>query len=218
MNELQLTKESIANEGIEIKITQADVIDALVEEQMEAINSRHQLIIKTKELIQQKIDAIKLLARDKAIALLESKLPKMVSVDAVTKRYGSCKTTGKTVYLETVKSNSDHTGIRYDLRDSTSISSKVEYLEDIPVNVNIKGLEIEGSSIQIRYNVSIPPSIFKDIEEHNLVCRKFATEFPEKINPTKISKSIKNKFTKEILKTSSADFRNKLKTGFGVTL
>lgn len=218
MNELQLTKESIANEGIEIKITQADVIDALVEEQMEAINSRHQFIIKSRELIQQKIDAIKLLARDKAIALLESKLPKMVSVDGIKKFSCSIKTSGKAVYLETLKSFVDNTGIKYDLRDSNSFYSKSEYIEDIPVNVNIKGLEIEGSSIQVRYNVSIPPSIFKDIEEHNLVCRKFAAEFPEKINPTKISKSIKNKFTKEILKTSSADFRNKLKTGFGVTL
>lgn len=53
--ELQLTKETIANEGIEVKLTQADVIDMLVEEQVESIRSVYETLRETSLKIEAEI-------------------------------------------------------------------------------------------------------------------------------------------------------------------
>jgi hypothetical protein len=57
------------------------------------------------------------------------------------------------------------------------------------------------------------------LESHNEKVKDFIKMVPEKgFNEKEIAKRIKNQFTKEILKTSSSDFRKKLKEGFAIDL
>jgi len=222
MNDLQLTKESIANEGIEIRLTQADVIDALVDEQMEIILSRYEAIKAKSELLYQKSKQIKTDACNKVFEEMKTKLPKNIKIreDAKLNDYQLHLSNHKHVeFLYIEKYTSNNGIIDFKIRNWSDLYTGIITKESsIYIKIDVKDLDIQGAVLKFEYSFKYPASFVKEIKEHNEVVRQFCQEFPEPISPTKISKTIKNKFTKEILRTSSPDFKKKLKAGFGLTL
>jgi hypothetical protein len=223
--QLQLTKESIAAEGIEIKITQADVIDALVDEQMEVVMSKFKELKKNYVSIEDKIKKAQDEPRNKAIAEIEKKLPKYITVEKGffgTYGYGAKPGTGKRMVILEIRAsvygpaNSNTT--EFSLREAWSSGLNGHVIQQIPVKVHVKDVDIQTSFVKVEFHYKIPAALLKEIDEHNAKCNQFIKDYPEPISPSKISKQIKNKFTKEILKGSSTDFKKKLKLGFGMDL
>ena len=223
MNDLQLTKESIANEGIEIRLTQADVIDALVDEQMEIILSRYEAIKAKCDYLYQKRKQIKADACDKAFEEAKKKLPKNIKIkegDKVNTYQKHFLSNEKSIeFLFLTKHTNNNSIINFGIGQYSNLHScTITSDASIYVDVQVKDLNILNSILKFEFSFKYPASFIKEIKEHNKVVTQFAAEFPEPISPSKISKTIKNKFTKEILKTSSPDFKKKLKAGFGLTL
>jgi hypothetical protein len=222
MNDLQLTKESIANEGIEIKITQADVIDALVDDQMEIILNRYEDIQAKSDYLYQKREQIKNDARDKAFEEAKKKLPKNIKImeGVEVHTYQKHLANEKSIeFLHLSKYTSNNGIIEFRKGQNSDLySCTITSDASIYIDVQVKDLKIVGSILKFEFSFKYPASFIKEVKENNKVVRQFLEEFPEPISPSKISKTIKNKFTKEILRTSSPDFKKKLKAGFGLTL
>lgn len=219
MNELQLTKESIANEGIEIKLTQADVIDALVDEQMEIINNRYESIrqeyVEIKRFCTEERERIAI----KHFEEVKKKLPKFVIVDEKPHfNFLQIENKGRDLVMYNLSKYSNGKTISYDkhnYRFNTHILVKATFSVQIKCSSDVN---LDSTTCSFTFSHKDSSSLLKRLNEHNLRVEQFLNDFPGEINPSKISKDIKNKFTKEILKTSSPDFRKKLKAGFGVTL
>lgn len=220
MNELQLTKESIANEGIEIKLTQADVIDALVDEQMEIINNRFNSIEKEyKDILQFFKDERQKIVM-KHFEEVKKKLPKYLIVDENPDFcFKAIESNGKELKMLTILKHST-TGktISFSVRDYGTINTNILLQANFDVKIKCSDFDIHPTRGSFKFVHRDSPATIKRIKEHNLKVEQFLKDFPEEINPSKISKDIKNRFTKEILKTSSPDFKKKLKAGFGITL
>lgn len=211
--ELQLTKESIVNEGIEIKLTQSDVIDALVEEQ---INS----IVELKETLQKNYyDLLKLIEKEvedyKNKLAAKQKTPKELTVLNV-----GTATTGTN--FKGIKSISEYTDSRGTVKYSQNnhnVAMGISGSLFIIYSAEISGITMEGKSNLVPFNFKHSKKVVDFIEQHNAKVKEFIEMVPAKgINEKEIAKRIKNQFTKEILKTSSVDFRKKLKEGFAVDL
>lgn len=213
--ELQLTKESIANEGIEVKLTQSDVIEMLVEEQLGEIkkifeNLRETSISLGKEIereYQEYIDAI----------VAKQPVPKGLRVS--TRDVSSFTSKGKTVSLYTLN---EYVDSRHNITYSTRTSSIAESCEahvKIYYQGTISGIEVGGWGEPIPFKFKHSKKLIALVEETRERAEEFLKLVPAKgFNEKEIAKRIKNQFTKEILKTSSAEFRKKLKEGFAVEL
>lgn len=214
-NELVLTKESIANEGIEIKVTQSDVIDALVEEQINGITSIFETLKSNQEnimeLIQKEFNDFK----DKLVA--KQKTPKGLTF-VVAKTNGSTSSCF-TLYNVNEYHDSRSAGtIKYS-SNSRNISLKADGRMYLVYEAEISGIKLQGESEPIPYKFSHSKKLVELMEQHNAKVKEFIDIVPAKgINEKEIARKIKNQFTKEILKSSSPEFRAKLKEGFGLTL
>lgn len=219
MNELQLTKESIANEGIEIKLTQADVIDALVDEQMEIINNRYNSIQKEYEDIMKFFKDERKKLSIKHFEEVRKKLPKYVIVDEDPSfHFTRIQSKGKDLPILHISKYTNNRSISFAQREHNSTNTYVVTKATFKVTIKSPDFPLDSTTCSFTFVQKDSPAIIKRIKEHNLRVEQFINDFPEEINPSKISKDIKNKFTKEILKTSSPDFKKKLKAGFGITL
>lgn len=210
---LTLTKESIANEGIEIKVTQSDVIDALVEEQLTSITSIAETIKQTTKDLSL---AVKQEFEDFLDKLVEkTPLPKGLVVDSRRSSYD----TYKTEYICDIYEYSDKSVIRYENRQKRSYAINAKGTLCITYTGEISGIKVTGTCEPIPFKFNHSKKLLDMIKKHNEKVKEFIDMVPAKgINEKEIARKIKNQFTKEILKSSSPEFRAKLKEGFGLTL
>jgi hypothetical protein len=214
--ELLLTKESIANEGIEIKVSQSDVIDALVEEQINAITSQVEEIKLSTKAILENIKAELQVCVDDAVA----KAP-------VSKHLNIIETDHNRIYSEDKKETQLSSIDDREVRGGTIIYRKVTNHHVVlqgqaKLIVKYQGI-IDGINVLGRFDTPFTfkysKKLIKAIQEHNKRVDAFAEILPEKgINEKDIARKIKNQFTKEILKTSSPEFKQKMLDGFGINL
>jgi len=211
--ELQLTKEAIANEGIDIKLTQADVIDMLVDEQVSSIRDIYESLretsLKLAEATRKEYDDfIEALVAKQAV-------PKGLTVIGKRTNYNS----GSTVNLYTLSEYTDGRGnISYSI-NSKAIAETCKGDFIIKYEGIVSGIVMEGMSEPIPFTFKHSKKLISLIKETQEKSEEFLKLIPVKgINEKDIAKKIKNQFTKEILKTSSPDFRKKLKEGFAIDL
>lgn len=214
--ELLLTRESIANEGIEIKVSQSDVIDALVEEQINAITSQVEEIKLSTRAIFADIKAELQVCIDDAVA----KAP-------VSKHLTIIETDHTRIYSEDRKETQLLSIDDREVRGGTTIYRKVNNYDVVlqgqaKLIVKYQGI-IDGINVVGRFDTTFTfkysKKLVKAIQEHNKRVDAFAEILPEKgINEKDIARKIKNQFTKEILKTSSPEFKQKMLDGFGINL
>lgn len=212
-NELQLTKDSIANEGIDIKLTQADVIDMLVDEQVSSIKE----IFETLRETSFKLENETIREYDEFLEDLASKqtLPKGLTVIGKNASYES----GKIVTLYILSEYIDG-------RNNTTYSMRTKNIAEngsgkliLQYKGTVSGITMKGVSEPIPFKFKHSKKLISLIEQTREKAEEFIKLVPVKgINEKELARKIKNQFTKEILKTSSPDFRKKLKEGFAIDL
>lgn len=213
--ELALTKESIANEGIEIKVTQSDVIDALVEEQINGITNIYDTLVENYKNIIELIEKEWSDFKDKLVA--KQKTPKGLTF-VVAKTNGSSSSYFRLCDVKEYNDSRSAGTLKY-FSNTKTISLNEEGNLYIVYEGQISGIRVEGESGPIPYKFSHSKKLVYLMEQHNARVKQFLDMIPAKgINEKEIARKIKNQFTKEILKSSSADFKAKLKEGFGLTL
>lgn len=211
--ELQLTKESIINEGIDIKLNQADVIDMLVEEQIDQITSIPQKIKETKD------DILKIMKNewDAYLEKVAKKIPVPKGLTVVTWYTSTSKNVSDA--MDSLREYVDNKGTVTYSKNHNSFHSAIEGTLRVKYEGEISGIKVTGESEPIAFKFKHSKKLMEYVAAHNAKLEEFLKIVPEKgINEKEIAKRIKNQFTKEILKTSSPEFRKKLKEGFSIDL
>jgi hypothetical protein len=213
--ELQLTKESIANEGIEVKLTQSDVIEMLVEEQVGEIKKIFETLRETSISLGKEIER----EYQEYIDAVVAKQPVPKGLKVVARNVSSFTSTGKTVTLYTLNEYVDsRNNITYSTR-THNIAESCEAKVFIHYEGIVSGIDMRGNGEPIPFKFKHSKKLIALVEETREKAEEFLKLVPAKgFNEKEIAKRIKNQFTKEILKTSSAEFRKKLKEGFAVEL
>lgn len=214
--ELSLTKESIANEGIDIKLTQSDVIDALVEEQINSIVSQVETLRLSTKALAESVKKEFQVCMDAAV----TKAPVSKTLTIVEKDYTRGHRDKDNQIVLTDISD-------LEVRGGSTIYRKtntcyVVLQGEAKLSIKYEGV-VDDINVTGRFETMFPfkysKKLVKAIEEHNKRVDEFMAIMPEKgINEKEIARKIKNQFTKEILKTSSPEFRKKIQDGFGFIL
>ena len=211
-NELSLSKEAILKEGIDIKLTQSDVIDALVAEQIETILQVYEKLKTEGEEIR---DFIKKEWEDAIENIVNAQdIPKGVKLEGKD----SWHKNEKSIDLKTIIKKTDSRENIIFCCNYNNISLKCLGSVSIIYSLKSKGILFRGTSEVIDFDFEHSKGLEKRIKEHNEKVTEFCKNFKSGLNEKQIAKMIKNKFTKEILKTTSLDFKQKLIDGFGLTL
>jgi hypothetical protein len=213
--EIILSKEDIANEGIEVKLTQADVIDMLVEEQLGEIKNIFETLKETSIALGKEIEK----EYEEYIDSVVAKQPVPKGLKVSTRDVSSYRNKGKNVNLYTLKEYVDsRNNITYSIR-TRSIDEGCEGQIKIYYQGTISGIEMGGWGEPIFFKFKHSKKLIALVEETKEKAEEFLKMIPIKgFNEKELAKKIKNQFTKEILKTSSAEFRKKLKEGFGTNI
>lgn len=211
-----LSKESLKSEGIEIKLTQNDVIEMLVDEQVSRVESTYEsLVERVKEFEADTREEFKNAAHAQLVNL---KIPEGCEIIDV-KHYMDNESKGKRLTLMGIHINEHY---RTGAKMYSSTNRSAFYLECKGlVKVTIKK-EIEGMIFTAE--IDLPPFHFKHkegteerLEMINREIIDFCGSMPrEGINPKEIARSIKNKFTKEMVKSMSPELQKALKKGFNL--
>lgn len=212
---LALSKEAIQKEGIEIKLTQADIIDALVEEEIGSILSIAETLEETGKKIDQDISEYIKAQIDKAVSKVTA--PKGLTFDGVETQNSFNK--GNYHGIKVLSTSKDHRGtIIFNTRGFGAYFTRTERIQ-VRYKTEVSGVTLYGFSEPIDVNIKVPSKYIKLIEEYDAKVEEFFKLVPKNgINEKELAKRIKNQFTKEILKTSSPDFQKKLRAGFGLSL
>ena len=211
-NELSLSKEAILKEGIEIKLTQSDVIDALVAEQIETILQTYEKLKTEQENIRAFINKEWEEAVENIVNAQDT--PKGVKIEGKD----SWHKNEKSIALNIIFKNTDsRENIRFGF-SYNNISLKCLGSVSIIYSLKSKGILFKGIGETIDFDFEHSKGLEKRIKDHNEKVTEFCENFKSGLNEKQIAKMIKNKFTKEILKTTSLDFKQKLIDGFGLTL
>ena len=212
---LALSKEAIQKEGIEIKLTQADIIDALVEEEIGSILSIAQTLEETGKKFHNDVSDYIQSQVDKAVSKIT--VPKGLTFDGV--EYKGSFSKGNYHPINVLSSSKDQRGtIIFNTKGYGAYFTKTERIH-VRYKTEVSGVTLYGFSEPIDVNIKVPSKYTKLIEEYHQKVEEFFKLVPKNgINEKEIAKKIKNQFTKEILKTSSPNFQKKLRAGVGLTL
>ena len=208
MNELTLSQQDFKSEQIEIRVNQADVIEALV---VEYINRGRKEI----EEINSVSKEVQIYWNEKMKEYLDD-----VLLNAVKENLGSCKVIGGW-WAE--REYSDVFEIKVDDKTYTTKQIRTSYLQSTIIDYKLeftkkfKGKEYKYTENRTSSRFSLPKNLLEKIRLNETRIEKLIEQFPS-LNEKEISKQMRVKFTKEILKSSSSDFKNKLKLGFGLEL
>lgn len=212
--ETTLSKETVQEQGIDIKITQGDIIDVLVEDQ---INN----YLKTyEELIDEHNDIYGLVKTDvklkaaETLALMRKEIPRGVKEFNSQHNYVGHMSYYYDKFLR-IEEN-QHTKYIFPYTASFIIKGEIEC--EIKLIKVIGGLEFT-SSMTKRIPYETPSHLLELVKLKEAKVKKFLDSFPsEGINERKIAKAIKNQFTKEFMKSMSPDFKKSLSKSFKLKL
>lgn len=211
--ETGLSIKEIQKENIEVKITQNDVIELLVQEQVGALENKYNELCERYNTIQNKYKTFfEKVCENKVL------LTKVSLTASVADIYHTANNTNRSV---TISCPYFHQGSSIEQK---CVNSNVMYTKvDIFVNTKFK-VEVDGVifySQNVEYdieNVLLPEELVNEINDYTKDFMAFNEILPDKLVISKITKQIKATFTKQILSTTSAAFRKKLSQRFNVKL
>jgi len=214
--ETDLTLSSIAQEGIEIKVTQADVVDMLVNERLTVIDDEIEAIEKSKSFIVEMIEKEKdKIAHTHIKRIARHLLPNVILENIYV---GFKDGTQKALYIYNAQYNQK---IKYRIgHDSLHYSSKYDVELIYKFTSEFKNTTIETrQSFKSNGSVSLNKEILQKIEEHNTRVNKFYATLPkEEFTQAQLTKKLKMEFTKSIVKSGSKEFIKTLESKFNVKL
>jgi uncharacterized protein (UPF0335 family) len=214
--ETGLTVKEIQKEGIELKLTQNDLIEMLVQEKVKAIDEQIQAYRTRGRLLVERIEQEKETASRKVFDGFKDALPEGYAIEEVS-------------YPEEIDIvNREHIRLFYENStfENYTKSSSYFYIKSIlklkltvtVTNPNLD-LKLTGFTILRVGEFFISSKLLEDIKRHNADYDEFCKTLPANgISLTKMTKIIKSEFTKQILSKSSAEFKKKLKAQFGIIL
>lgn len=209
-----LSKESLLKEGIEIKLTQNDIIDALVEEKIEQMRNEcvvlqkehDELLSKSNEEAKQFVDKF----------VKKMKLPKGAVVVKVTHNcyeitYSSHKLL-RPYIAEGIQRNSIE--FRFS-KQNFGMQCQIE--PQIVMQTQVEGFTFTCYHYCGRQLFKHSTKLGEQILAHAERVENFMNSIPvEGINEKQIAKSIKNKFTREMLKSMSSELQDTLQLKLGM--
>jgi len=197
-----IKQEDLLNEGIEIKVTQNDVIDMIVSEQIQKILSELETLnLKSEELIKKHNNS----------KVLKVKAPKGAIEIKCYQTKSECS--NYSIFsIQTTERNSGKIDIS---RDSTRLYSSVE--QNNRYEITIDGVLFEGR-VSKTVSTNLSEKFISEVEEHNKNVQSFLDRFPKGIDEKAVTKLIKAQFTKQIVKSTSKDFRGQLAQSFGISI
>ncbi len=214
-----LSKESLINEGIEIKLSQADLIEMLVADKLSLIDNKAEALNKEYDLIKSLVNAEYETAKEKQE--LKITIPKGLS----KKRTSHSVTKSKQNYsLKNIyKRNDSNSGRTLDVfRYTSNVCGSVD--DDCIIEASIT---VETITEDIQMTGHLPYS-FKFKHSKGLIERikNYQVEFDlfiksqpkEGYNEKLLTKEIKNNLTKEVIRNTSKEFKESLRVGFGTIL
>lgn len=211
--ETGLSIKEIQKENIEVKITQNDVIELLVQEQVDALESKYNELCERYTTIQNKYKTFFEKVCENKVLL--TKVPLTASVADI---YHTANPNTQSVTISCPYFGHGST------LEQKYVSSQIMYAKvDIFVNTKFK-VEVDGVifySGNVKYdidNVLLPEELMNEINDYAKDFRAFNEILPDRVVISKITKQIKATFTKQILSTTSAAFRKKLSQQFNVKL
>jgi hypothetical protein len=209
--ELALNKDAIQKEGIEIKITQSDVIDVLVGQQIENVMSQFRNLESRSVALREAIQTEKDKSIEKALAKI--KIPEGLTFSH--HRVSSTKSVNyKSIALNYIRP--DDKGHTINLYTGTNTYyNQLQLVLEIYVKTTISDIELIGClpAFTIKHNIS--KKLVEEITIHNAQTKAFEEIFPAGgINEKRLAKEIKNKFTKDMIKSMSPEFQKSLSSSF----
>ena len=207
-----ITKESLSKEGIDVKITQNDIIEFLISEKINTIESECRSLVNMHSEIQRELKAEIEEAAEKLA--LTVKLPKGLKLDRFVKDFANHKDSTK--YLGVYRN--EYRDVISFRENNHTFHKSFEIIISPVYCTEISGVKL-SSSVDYQASVKIPftysDALIKRIEIHTKTVSEFLKKVPQDgISEKKLNKEIKNQFTKEFLKGMSSDFKKALRLGF----
>ena len=211
-NEVALSKESLQSEGIELKLTQSDIIEMLVEDQVKSITDIADNLEEEKKTINEMINK----EWDNAIQkqLKNFPIPKGFIIEDYNKSNHDVE---RNVFATLRGYVDQRSTITYGQHTSEIVvSCKVRLT--LKYRAIISKIEMFGNSEPIEFNFKLSKKLVDLVNEHSKKVKDFLDKMPAKgISEKEIAKTIKNRLTKEMIKNMNPDLQKALKKGFGVT-
>jgi hypothetical protein len=203
-----LSLHTFKKEGVELKITQADIIELMVSEKIEAIENRVEVLNNKADELNEAL--LKEWKEFQEKLILDKKFSKKLKVHSYNlTRYKQFKQFS----LKRIKILEHVNGTKFlNQVDIKYIDDLVEGKLTISLKTIVAGIEfINTSSIDIPFtSFNHDKELIKQVDQNNKEIEELLSEH-EEINEKKIVKEIKNKFTKEFVKSMSTDFQKQLK-------
>jgi hypothetical protein len=219
-NELALSMDNVRKEGINIEVNQKDIIEMLVQEKIEQIESEVENLKEEAQLLENEYLEFYDAEFKKHINIPKHKTKGLTCVfgSVITNRSYEAKLASKELCL--VQAMDYKHGFNLERRTKYIDASKIFRGYYLNYTYKVEGIEF---SRQVEVPVAdvivdLCPKIVAKINKHNERVTKFLAEHPTFISESSITKKLKASFTKEILKTTSASFQKKLSANFGVKL
>lgn len=212
--EVALSKESLQGEGIELKLTQSDIIEMLVEDQVRSITDIGDQLMENQKNILELMHKEWSDANEKQVAKIT--IPKGLTLVGHEKGHNG----KERKELIQVKSYIDSRNGTISYSTGTLSINMVAKATISPIyRAEISKIELKGYGEKIDFNFKHSKKLNDFIDAHNTKVKEFIALVPTKgINEKEISKTIKNRLTKEMIKNMNPDLQKALKKGFGVTL
>jgi len=209
-----LTKKVIQDQGIEINVNQKDIIDVIVSEKIQSMHDEvNALYLQYKELDAYVSDIITqngLKHKDylfspkdkcdiKSHTDSDYKILKKIQIHfpEIIEIYNG---RGKEE-VNICKVNTP-TSVEYKITHSKKIGDKIYTCEKVAHDESFV----------------LPQELITLITKHNKKVKLLKEKYPEPFNVASIEKQMKNHFTKEILKSTTSEFKQLLKSNFNLTL
>jgi len=211
--EIQLSKEDVQKEGVEVRVTQGDIIEMLVSERLSEIEDMYQTLKSTGQ------DLISALNKDWGDAIKHAaskvKVPKGYKLDDTC--INNSQFGGKQFTLPVITNYEARGVITYGRRTHT-------WNDDVFVKATVKAVKvIDGVTyvgyIPFEFNFSHDPKLIKLVQDYSKQVAEFADSIPAGgFSEKDLTRKIKNEFTKNFVKSMSPDFQKSLKKGFGFNI
>lgn len=213
MSELVLSKDAVQKEGIDVKVTQGDIIEMLVSERIDEIESMYETLRDSGKQIISALDAEWKEARNAHAKKV--KLPKgfKLNLEQINRVDWKAQVNHKVLNLDYSYNRSS---VFYRAKQTSCI-------DDVTAKFVVKAYkEVEGVTyegwIPFEFHFKHDEKLVKLLAENNKQVEAFVASLPEEgISEKELTRKIKNTFTKEFVKTMSPDFQKSLKKGFGFT-
>jgi hypothetical protein len=210
---LELTKESILNEGIEIKLTQSDIIDALVEEKLAQIDLEVEQINEKSNALVEIYNKLEANLIEESKKRVTNKVKGATCLGTYTNRINHYNTN---MSINSIRKMEVKSGYTYGADGIKSFKITFnEYRTKVTLTKIINDVEFTAT-VTDDFELKLTKGFIKAVKDQNQVIEDFLARHNQALSEKDIAKKIKNQFTKEILKTSSKEFKEKLKLGFAV--